>query len=239
MGAVMGALVGLGLAPDAQRAMFERLVRTRPFLEVTLPTTALLRGKRVVKLAEEIFGSADLTDLWVPLSTMTCDLGDFTEREHRDGALASVLLAACVMPGVLPPRIIDGRVLVDGGTTNMLPVRLLRAQSPGPIVAVDVAPWDPVEVVGDEYPAGLEALLARWKGRGPPLSGWKVFWRAVSFAGAQRAKEESLHADLTISPPVGAHTFADFGALDVLEAAGYRAAGEAFQDSSARALLRR
>jgi predicted acylesterase/phospholipase RssA len=238
IGAIMGALVGLGLTPDAQRAMIERLVRAKPFTELALPTTALLGSRRIERLAEEVFGSADLTDLWIPLSTITCDLGDFSEHVHRQGPLGPTLLAACVLPGVLAPRVIAGRVHVDGGTINMLPVRMLRSQSPGPIIAVNVDPWDPIEMPDGDYPVGLGALIARWKGRAPPLSALQVFWRAVSFGGAQRANEEVLHADLMICPKVGTRSFADLGAFDELEAAGHEAAVEIFQSPRGRALRR-
>ncbi len=83
VGAVVGAIQGLGCDANERRSLAERLVSARPFSEFTLPTTALLGGRRFEMLASELFGTMDLADLWVPLVTATCDLGNFEEIVHR------------------------------------------------------------------------------------------------------------------------------------------------------------
>ncbi|HET9931296.1 MAG TPA: patatin-like phospholipase family protein, partial [Polyangiaceae bacterium] len=56
IGAVIGALVAMGHDADARREAAERLASARPFWDFTLPTTALLRGRRFEALADEFFG---------------------------------------------------------------------------------------------------------------------------------------------------------------------------------------
>lgn len=237
IGAVIGALVGMGHDANARREAAERLANARPFWDFALPTTALLSGRRFEALADEFFGGGiDLTDLWIPMVTMTCELGDFHETVHRRGSLRDILLAGIVLPGVLPPRILDGKLHVDGGTSDMLPVALLRAHSPGPIVAVDVSPWDGVVVPSERYPVGVRALLARLRGKASTLGAHQVFWRAVSYFVAARARVEGSCADLLITPDVGAVGTSDLDELREIEAAGYVAGRAAFATEAGRRL---
>lgn len=238
IGAIIGAIVGLGYDWKERRGLAERMVSARPFSEFTLPTTALLRGRRFEVLANEIFGSMDLSDLWVPFVTVTCELGDFEEVVHRRGPLAQTLLAGCVLPGILPPRVIDGKLHVDGGTSNMLPIALLRSHVPGRIVAVDVSPWESVAAPTEPtYPVGADALFARLRGRPAPLGALQVFWRAVSFYTAKRARDEALLADVYITPEVSGIGVSDIEDYREIEHAGYVAAKTAFAAAKARQLL--
>ncbi len=228
VGAVVGAIQGLGCDANERRSLAERLVSARPFSEFTLPTTALLGGRRFEMLASELFGTMDLADLWVPLVTATCDLGNFEEIVHRRGPLAQILLAGCVLPGILPPRVLDRKIHVDGGTSNMLPVALLRSHTTGPLVAVDVSPWESIVAPFDAYPVGARALLARLRGKPAPLSALQVFWRAVSFYTAKRARVESALANVTITPDLSGVGVSDLEAYREIELAGYVAAKAAF-----------
>jgi NTE family protein len=225
----------MGYDAAARREAAERMADVRPFKEFTLPTTALLRGSRFEALADEFFGGVDLEDLWVPLVTMSCELGEFRETVHRRGPLSEIILAGCGLPGVLPPRVLEGKLHVDGGTSDMLPVELLRSSSPGPIIAVDVSPWEPIDVPHESYPVGTSALLARLRGKPAPLGALGVFWRAVSFYVAGRGRAEAASADILICPDVGDIGTSDLEALREIESAGYVAAREAFaSDAAAR-----
>ena len=42
------------------------------------------------------------------------------------------------LPGVFAPRARDGKLLVDGGVLDSLPVETMAATAEGPVVAVDV-----------------------------------------------------------------------------------------------------
>jgi predicted acylesterase/phospholipase RssA len=155
---------------------------------------------------------------------------------HRRGSLSAIILAGCALPGVLPPRVLDRKLHVDGGTSNMLPVKLLRAHTPGAIVAVDVSPWEPIVVPGERYPIGPDALLARLRGNPAPLGAFQVFWRAVSYCVAGRAHAEGASADLLISPDVSSVGVSDLDDLRTIQAAGYHAARAAFATDAGRQL---
>ena len=57
---------------------------------------------------------------------------------HRVGLAADAIYASLAIPGVFPPLATeDGRLLVDGGVIDNLPVSRM-ARSEGPVIAVDV-----------------------------------------------------------------------------------------------------
>ncbi len=82
-----------------------------------------------------------------------------------DVKVADAVFASCALPGILPPRPIDGRVCVDGAVIENLPVRAALALEPRPIIAVDVS-GARVERSGVErrgfvatYSRGLEIVM--------------------------------------------------------------------------------
>ncbi|MGH7559781.1 MAG: patatin-like phospholipase family protein [Gemmatimonadales bacterium] len=79
--------------------------------------------------------------------------------------VADAVFASCALPGILPPRAIDGRVCVDGAVVENLPVRAAVAVSRSPIIAVDIG-GARVERAGIErmgfaatYSRGLEIVM--------------------------------------------------------------------------------
>ena len=53
--------------------------------------------------------------------------------------VADAVAASCALPGIFPPREIDGRAYVDGAIVENLPVRMAASLGQGPILAVNVA----------------------------------------------------------------------------------------------------
>ncbi|MGE3617304.1 MAG: patatin-like phospholipase family protein, partial [Gemmatimonadales bacterium] len=52
--------------------------------------------------------------------------------------VADAVFASCALPGILPPRTINGHVCVDGAVVENLPIRAALAVSSGPLIVVDV-----------------------------------------------------------------------------------------------------
>jgi NTE family protein len=79
----------------------------------------------------------DFSTLEIPLTVMATDLHRREEAPLSAGALRPALAASIAIPGLFQPVILDGRVLIDGGTTNPLPYDRLTGRA-DVIVAVDV-----------------------------------------------------------------------------------------------------
>jgi predicted acylesterase/phospholipase RssA len=71
---------------------------------------------------------------------VSTDLITRTRVVHRRGLLADAVGASARLPVLLPPiPQDDGRLLVDGGVLDNLPVDLLTERDEGPVVAVNIA----------------------------------------------------------------------------------------------------
>ena len=101
-----------------------------------------------------------------------------------------VIAASCAMPGVLNPVELDGRLLVDGGWAETVPIRAARQLGADFVIAVDV---------GD----ALRAFEA-------PRNALDVIARADSLARSALNKEQVKGADVLLSPQNGVTHWADF-----------------------------
>lgn len=142
-GCSIGAIVGAGVAADWSYAQMvetyrECFVDTNPLSDWTLPLVSLRSGRKVSKLLRNAFGERDIEDLPIPFYCVSSNLTEGVLQVHEHGPLWCWLRATCAIPGVLPPVFSAGRVLVDGGVIDNLPVGEMRKRLAGEIVAVDV-----------------------------------------------------------------------------------------------------
>ncbi|MCI1711053.1 MAG: patatin-like phospholipase family protein [Chiayiivirga sp.] len=142
-GCSIGGIVGAGIAADWSYAQMveayrECFVATNPLSDWTLPLVSLRAGRKVSRLLRQAFGERDIEDLPIPFFCVSSNLTDGVLDVHERGPLWRWLRASCAIPGVLPPVFSGGRVLVDGGVIDNLPVGEMRRRLAGEIVAVDV-----------------------------------------------------------------------------------------------------
>jgi NTE family protein len=142
-GCSIGGIVGAGVAADWSYAqMVENyrvcFVDTNPLSDWTLPLVSLRAGRKVSRLLREAFGEGDIEDLPIPFFCVSSNLTAGALEVHEHGPLWQSLRASCAIPGVLPPVFSKGRVLVDGGVIDNLPVGEMRRRLAGEIVACDV-----------------------------------------------------------------------------------------------------
>jgi predicted acylesterase/phospholipase RssA len=120
---------------------------------------------------EKHFDGIDITDLWIPYFCVVTNVTDARVEYIDRGPLASAIRASISIPGVLPPVPREGRLYVDGGTLDNVPVEEMRRRNPhGTVIAIDVSPDDGPRAPDDYGHAvsGLQALRARRRGGGPP-----------------------------------------------------------------------
>jgi NTE family protein len=77
-------------------------------------------------------------DLAIPYRAVASDAATGEEVVIAKGDLATAMQASMSLPGILRPVSIDGRLLVDGGIANNLPVSVARSMGAELIIAVDI-----------------------------------------------------------------------------------------------------
>ena len=134
LGAIVAGLYARGLRADEVEAIcYQEFVRRRPFSDYTLPTAGLAKGRRAAEALRRGLG-ADVRIESLPLQfrAVSTDLLARAPHVHRSGLLAEAVIASCRLPVLFPPLRSEGRLLVDGGVLDNLPVGAARRARRGP-----------------------------------------------------------------------------------------------------------
>lgn len=98
----------------------------------------LIRGDRVVQYCSQQFFLPNFSDLPIPFACVATELSSGREVWLRDGSIAEAVRASIALPGLFSPVLRNGRVLVDGGLVNPVPVSLCRALGADIVIAVEL-----------------------------------------------------------------------------------------------------
>ena len=90
------------------------------------------------RLTLPVAGARDFDDLPTPFRAVATDLESGDAVVLKDGDLVTAMRASVSAPGVFVPVEKDGRLLVDGGLADNLPVEVARAMGVDRLIVVDV-----------------------------------------------------------------------------------------------------
>jgi NTE family protein len=91
------------------------------------------------RLLHPVVSIKDFSQLPIPFRAVATDLVSGEEVVLSSGSLPDALRASMSVPGVFAPVKIDGRILVDGGMSNNLPVSVVRQMGADIVIAVDIS----------------------------------------------------------------------------------------------------
>ncbi len=122
-----------------------------------------------------------LEDTEIPLEVVVTSLTNGEERWLTEGPATEAILASAAIPAMLPPVVIDGDVLVDGGVVNNVPISRAVASGAtriyvmlcGPLHFRPPQPRRPVEAVLTAFYVAVHARFSRELASLPP--GVEVF----------------------------------------------------------------
>jgi NTE family protein len=139
VGAFIAALFASGLDVDAIDARcYEEFVRRTPHGDYTIPRVALSRGERGRAMMRRTFGDTLIEQLPREFVCVSTDLLSRERVVHARGSLRDAVSASISLPGLFPPHRQDGRLLIDGGVLDNLPVEPLANSGEGPVIAVNI-----------------------------------------------------------------------------------------------------
>lgn len=223
MGAIIGAALCMGLSVEELEARVrETFVKSSPVGDIAFPIISMSRGLRVRDRLRESFGEAEFADLRRPFFCVSSNLTTGLPQVHRMGVVRHALRASAALPGVLPPVVENGEVLVDGGVLRNLPTDILRETHRGPVIGVDVALTEELEVQDVSRPPSVIrwVLSGAWR-KGPPIVALLIRSATVTthreFAAAREA------SDVLITPEIEGVGLQDWKAFEPAAAAGHAA----------------
>ena len=130
MGALVGGLHAAGKLPDYTDWVTSLTQRdVLRFLDVSLMSPGVLRLERVLARMTEYLDGVLIEDLPIPYTAVASDLGARREVWFTSGPLETAIRASIAIPAMIAPIMVNGRLLVDGGVLNPVPME--------PVIGVD------------------------------------------------------------------------------------------------------
>ena len=108
------------------------------FVQASIPRSGLVDGARVAEFLRKNIGAATIEELKLPYRDIAADMLAGEEVVFSTGDLIEAIRSSISMPGIFTPVYTHGRVLVDGGILNPVPVEHVRAMGATKVIAVDI-----------------------------------------------------------------------------------------------------
>lgn len=167
-----------------------RMARRGVFNTLMVTKTALVNDKPAASSYAYLIEDLSVAETRIPFAAVALDLTSGERVVLKEGRLREVIAASCAMPGVLNPVELEGRMLVDGGWAETVPVGAARQLGADFIIAIDV---------GDTLRTFKE-----------PRNALDIIARADYLARNALNQEQLKDADVILSPENGVTHWADF-----------------------------
>ncbi|ROQ50124.1 patatin-like phospholipase family protein [Pseudomonas putida] len=170
----------------------------------------VIQGQNLALLLESLLAHAsdtrDFDKLPIPFRAVATDIASGEKVVFRKGHLPQVIRASMSIPAVFAPVELDGRLLVDGGMVDNIPLDIVREMGVDMAIVVDI---------------------------GTPLRNRKqlatvvdVLNQSITLMTRRNSEEQlaSLHRDdILVQPSLSSFGVTDFGRAQDMIDAGYRA----------------
>lgn len=249
MGSVMGALLACDRPLEQVLQVAREAFRVNPTGDYNLlPLISLIRGRRLRRLLNraltELVGpEAGIEDLWKPYYCIATNYSQAGEALLSRGPLERAVRASIAIPGALPPVVVDGDLLCDGGTFNNFPVGVMRQRrGVGTVVGADLSLRKVRKLDFDEVPGPWALLRDRLRPRAhrryrlPPLSAYLLNVTILYSSSRQRAARAAC--DVYFNPPLDRIGLLAWKHFDSIVAQGRAHAEEVLQQPDVHALLK-
>ena len=161
--------------------------------KVSLPT-GYVKGQNIFNLFSKLTVGYhqvdDFSNLPIPFRCVAVDLVDGKEVVFSSGSLPMAMRASMSIPGVFAPVEWKGKMLVDGGALNNLPVDVAKEMGADVIICVD--------------------LSTGWKKKEELKSPSAVVEQLIGMMGQTKYRKNKMEADLYINPSLKGFTAASF-----------------------------
>ena len=146
------------------------------------------KGDKLEEFVKSKVPVANIENLKIPFAAVATDLNRGTRVILDKGSVARAVRASSAIPGVFPPVDHQGKMLVDGGVIDNIPVSAAREKGADIVIAVDISE----NVINFNITNLLDVML-----------------QSITIMGAENAMIKKKEADILIAPKIG-----DVGMLD-------------------------
>jgi len=146
------------------------------------------KGEKLEEFVRAKVPIMNIEGLKIPFAAVATDLNRGKRVVLDRGSVARAVRASSAIPGVFMPVDHQGKLLVDGGVVDNIPVSVARERGADMIIAVDIGE----NVINFDITNVIDVML-----------------QAITIMSAENAKTRKREADILIAPKVG-----DVGMLD-------------------------
>ncbi len=154
----------------------------------------------------DLYPDSPIEKLPIRFGCIATDLISGREIVINEGSLRKAVMASASIPGIFPPVKMGNQLLIDGASTDSIPVQIVRGQGAQYVFAVDVT----------------KCL----RDRDELDSGLKILYRAEDIVTYHLTQERLAGADLVIRPKVRHFSWAAFDRIDDIIKSGEKMAEE-------------
>jgi len=203
-------------APNRRLLRYDKKQEQKYLLEVGLAAEGvelpggLLSGYKLSALLNglclPVAHIRDFNRLPIPYRAVATDIVNGDVVILQDGSLAEAMRISMAVPGVFPPYQYKGRLLVDGGLVQNLPVQTVKDMGAQVVIAVDVS-----------TPLRTRDNLKNFI---------QVLDQTMAIQMIKSTQDQARLADLVIRPNLDKYASADFDQSEPIEEAGLKAGQE-------------
>jgi NTE family protein len=150
----------------------------------------LARGELLEAFVKAKVKQERIEDLKIPFAAVATDLNWGTRVVIDKGSIAKAVHASSAIPGVFEPVSHDGKLLVDGGVVDNIPIDVAREKGADLVIAVDIS-----EDLGN---VNIKNML-------------DVMLQSTNIMFAVNVAHRLVGADVVVAPKVGGVAMLDFG----------------------------
>lgn len=220
VGTSVGSLIGAIYASDRNSFELEwtafKLEKDSIFdygMFTAITGMGLAEGARLEEFVKTKIPAANIEQLKIPFAAVATDL-NLGQRVVLDrGSVVKAVHASSAIPGVFEPVKHQGRLLVDGGVTDNIPIAVAREKGADIVIAVDIS-----ENVENYNITNLVDVMLQ----------------AVNIMFNENVLSRKKDADVLITPAVGKVAMLDFSQKKQCMQAGIEATQKAMPEIKAK-----
>jgi len=171
------------------------------------------KGEKLEAFVKSKVPAQNIENLKIPFAAVATDLNRGTRVVLDRGPVAKAVRASSAIPGVFNPVDYEGKLLVDGGVIDNIPISVARERGADLVIAVDISE----NVINYNITNLVDVML-----------------QAVTIMAAENVKYKRKEADVLISPAVGNVGMLDFSQKKRCMQTGIEAAQKAMPEIRAK-----
>ena len=187
-GAIIASLYAFGKsAEEIEKIVLE--FEWKKLSSLTISKYGFLSNEKIAKTVKHHIGDRLIEDAAIPLSMIATDITTGEKVVLDKGSVADSLRATTCVPGIFVPIELKGRLLVDGGIVENIPISCLKNKNVHYVIGVD---------------------LIREHAHKRPQNVIEILYNSFNFLIKTNKKIQTKEADIIIKP-----TLLEFNAIDM------------------------